>query len=382
MCGIFGISYGPDGPLNEDWTPSEFMQIMFPAIVHRGPHAYGWMYYDGESIRYSKFEGKADTKKALATMHIPDTGIQWLVCHVRYFTHGSPSNPLNNHPIPHGDFIGVHNGVLRNHEAILKQTGREDPKTQVDSEAIFAAVNKWGHRKGLNKIRGDMVTVYANAQKPTTLHVARTEGRPLVLCQSAGGARIFASEEKVIDACQIEHTDYSNLSRYRLIRIRTGKVIERINLDHPYQGDNGGYHGSMSTSGSNPGPLLQARATKRGHMLFPKDVPPPSAKTRAQRSTEWKSRLPKSTLRPAVVPAEADGPLALYIARLQDERDPSIRNLQDHDQFGAFYYFEGVMLEPAEYCKKVQAQMDADLESGDPTVVEYLEAITNPEGDK
>ena len=117
-------------------------------------------------------------------------------------------------------------------------------------------------------------------------------------------------------------------------------------------------------------------------MLFPQDVPPPSAKSRSARATEWKSRLPKSTLRPAVVPAEASGPLALYIARLQDERDPSIRNLQDHDQFGAFYYFEGVMLEPADYCKKVEAQMLADLESGDPTVVEYLEAITNPEGDK
>lgn len=231
MCGIWLVSYGPDGPGAEEWTPAEFASIFFPAIVHRGPHAYGWMYYDGTDIVVQKYKGRADTKRALARMaDIPDN-VQWIVGHVRYATNGSPNQMVNNHPIVHDKIIGVHNGVLRNYREILAQTGRHDDTAEVDSEAIFAAVNKWGHKAGLNRIAGDMVAVYVNKEFPQSLNVARLHGRPFEICTTPTGAWMGASEQRVIDAAGIEHNQFSPLSTYRLLRVKMGRVLERANLN-------------------------------------------------------------------------------------------------------------------------------------------------------
>lgn len=206
---------------------------MFPAIVHRGPHAFGWMTYNpATGITIEKHKGRSDTPKAIEKMNLDDDAT-WLVGHVRYATHGDPKNMNNNHPLVHGSIVGVHNGVLRNHDSILKDTGREKANTQVDSEAIFAAVNKWGIRGGLARINGDMVTVFASTKHPAVLRIARSHGRPLVYATTAAGSLIFASECCVIDACGIDlvggdnpYTDVTG--RNRLLTVRLGRVTERV----------------------------------------------------------------------------------------------------------------------------------------------------------
>lgn len=232
ICGIWGISYGPLGPDGEEWTASEFAEILFPAVVHRGPHAYGWMSFNpADGITIEKHIGRADTKKALATMRL-DHQAKWVVGHVRYATHGDPKNLNNNHPLVHGSIVGVHNGVLRNYASILRETGREKDNTQVDSEAIFAAVHKWGMRGGLARIQGDMVTVFANTAHPDVLRIARSHGRPLVYATTPNGSLIFASECAVIEATGIDliggQTPYYDLTgRNRMLTVRQGRITER-----------------------------------------------------------------------------------------------------------------------------------------------------------
>lgn len=233
MCRIWAVSYGPGGPEAEDWTPSELAQIMFPALVRGGPHAWGWMSWDGEDIAVEKFPGRCDNAQAMSLMQL-DPKAKWIVGHTRYATHGSPEDMRNNHPIVHGKFIGVHNGVLRNHASILNVTGREDPKTEVDSEAIWAAINRWGHRKGLARIVGDMVTLYANRDNPRTLHVARSRGRELFYARTVGGATIMASEEQALEATGIEWaTEPRAMKQNHVIRVREGKVVERFHFSPP-----------------------------------------------------------------------------------------------------------------------------------------------------
>lgn len=240
MCGIAGISFGPEGSLSEALTPTELLRALLPASVHRGHHAYGWMYLTVDGTTHvKKFEGRSDTEEAYENMVIPrehEGMILWLVGHVRHFTHGSPKNMNNNHPIDHGKIVGVHNGVIRNHRQILAVTGREHPGTEVDSEAIFASIDKWGHRAGLRRIQGDMVAVYVNREKPQTLHIARTIGRPLVFSHTAHGGMIFASEERIAEAAiGVPDSAYSPLSTYKLIRLKAGRIVERVRLEAPVQ---------------------------------------------------------------------------------------------------------------------------------------------------
>jgi hypothetical protein len=238
ICGIVGISFGEGGPYSEVLAPSGILQSLLPAAVHRGPHAYGWMYGTSDGEIYTvKHQGRSDTDDAIDTMVIPvehEDKLLWLVGHVRYYTHGSPENMNNNHPLTHGRIVGVHNGVLRNHESILAVTGRQNDDAEVDSEAIFAAVNKWGHRNGLSRIHGDMVAVYANLEKPRTLHIARTVGRPLHFAKTLGGGLMFASETRIGDAAiGVAASDYSPLSSHRLVRVRGGRIVYRTNLNPP-----------------------------------------------------------------------------------------------------------------------------------------------------
>lgn len=236
ICGIIGISYGPEGAAGEPWTPTEMATLMFPAIVHRGPHAFGWMSYHPErGINIAKYKGKASHKRNLDKVSI-DEDVSWWVGHVRYATNGTPDYHGNNHPLVHGKVVGVHNGVLRDWERVLKVTGREDDKAEVDSEAIFAAVNKWGLKEGLSRIEGNMVAVFAQTNHPEVLHIARTFGRPLVYATTPAGSLIFASECCAIDACGYEFTDgdYTEmLGQYRTLTVKAGKITERSQYRTP-----------------------------------------------------------------------------------------------------------------------------------------------------
>lgn len=205
---------------------------MFPALVRQGPHAFGWMSYaeEEEVVHIEKYTGRCDTDEAWKTiMKRVDPDPEWLVGHTRWATHGDPEDQRNNHPIPHGNIVGVHNGVLENHEEILSVTGRQDPETVVDSEAIFAAVNKWGHTKGLRRVKGSMVAVYTDLRRPEVLKIARTQGRELHIGWTGRGNLIFASDRDALLRLQpeINFRKFSFVSTNRILTIRYGQIIDR-----------------------------------------------------------------------------------------------------------------------------------------------------------
>lgn len=239
MCRIFGISYG--NGKREVLTTTQIANILYPALVHQGPHAWGWMTFNEneKAVDWQKFPGRCTTpiaEKTRTAMIDPDA--KWLVGHVRFATHGDPKDNRNNHPMAHGNIVGVHNGVLRNHEDILKKTGREDPKTQVDSEAIFASVNKWGPKKGLARIDGDMVTVYTNLNRPHVLHIGRSHGRQLTIGWTLNGNMIFASEMQALLALEDETNTiwfekFSTISENKLLMIRNGQIVQKLQFAPP-----------------------------------------------------------------------------------------------------------------------------------------------------
>lgn len=337
MCRLLGINYGPN---REELDTSEIAAIMFPALVHQGPHAYGWMsQHEDYGIHYEKHPGRCDTDEAWERIiETVDPNANWFVGHVRFATHGRWQDNRNNHPIPHGNIVGVHNGVLKNHNDILKVTGRDDPKTIVDSEAIFAAVEKWGPKKGLAKIRGTMVSIWGDWRKQEKLFIARTQGRQLTIGWTRRGNLIFASERQALERLrpEIEFTKFSTISENRMLTLQGGEIIARATFREPakkiytkalqpgartlhtprgdvrfrgiteqFDNDSCGFDVESATARALAN-RRQARATSRGAKLFPKERPGRSVEEQAllerrvapqtEHAREWLAHASNNTL--------------------------------------------------------------------------------------
>lgn len=273
MCRIGGISYGKN---REELSTSEIAVLMFGEMKENGPHAWGYATYNpaDQVVRFAKTEGRCDSKQAhrFQSSHI-DNDAKWAIFHSRFATHGSPSNNLNNHPIRHHDIIGVHNGVLDNHEKILNITGRYNEDTEVDSEAIFAAINKWGPNRGMRKIRGKAVVVFTDLKSPHLLRIARTHSRTLNIGWTERGSLLFATDKKALLVLEpwIKFTKFSVVGENKLLTIRNGQVVARTQFLVPKPQP-------VVTSDPRewvPDLLRFSRASRRGAALFPKEPTPP-----------------------------------------------------------------------------------------------------------
>lgn len=228
MCGILGVIYGPGGPEAEQWTPSESAELMFPNIVHRGKDAWGWMHLKGDekSIQLRKFaEPATEGLDKLNPQHrfgIPNDA-RWWIGHVRLATHGTNQYTHNNHPIVHGDIMGVHNGICYNYSRVLAQTGRQHKKAEVDSEAIFAAIHKYGIASGLDVVDALAAIAFVDRQEPNVVYLATADANPCVVAKSKGGAIYFASESWILEELNVEWDEAPwMLDDYTLVTIVDG----------------------------------------------------------------------------------------------------------------------------------------------------------------
>src|SRR5262249_36590533 len=64
-----------------------------------------------------------------------------VICHVRLATHGSPQNPLNNHPHTSDSLSLVHNGVLASHDELTDKYCLR-LESECDSEILLRIVER------------------------------------------------------------------------------------------------------------------------------------------------------------------------------------------------------------------------------------------------
>lgn len=121
--------------------------------------------------------------------------------HNRLATKGKV-NGLNAHPFRCGHIIGAHNGTLdsRSWKMLEDLVGEE---TEVDSKAIFLAIEKFGIEETMKHMHGAWALVWydlSESDRPT-LNFLRNKERPLWYARSDDGDRLFwASEYEMIQA--------------------------------------------------------------------------------------------------------------------------------------------------------------------------------------
>jgi Glutamine amidotransferase domain len=230
MCSIVGISFGPGGHRRQRWSVTELAQLMLRSVAHVGPDAFGlmWCTRAGE-VHAAKWVGSAGNPGLLAEVDIPGDAA-WFVGHVRDSRRGgdgrgSASEPANNHPVRHGNIIGVHAGLISNHRRILARTGRADDRAEVDSEAVFAAVARLGPVAGLASVNGHLAVGFADVLDPATVRLARSWGAGwLHLARTGGGALAFASHNLPLAVIGATDDIVRVTGRYQLLTIHQGRI--------------------------------------------------------------------------------------------------------------------------------------------------------------
>ncbi|MCW2960844.1 MAG: 99, gp99 [Thermoleophilia bacterium] len=200
MCGIAGFSFSEHCEID----PSLASRVLLSSVAERGADAAGCAYeLDGQLV-VEKQPGGAS--RFLEDVTVPHTARQ-LLLHVRDFTKGRPSLMANNHPIRHGDVVGVHNGKISNDEQIFTDLGRQrfEPGMTVDSEAIFAALDDadGDEALALERLRGALACGWFDARRPGQVFLARGYGRPLwTATTTRGDGVVWASTLEALEIAE------------------------------------------------------------------------------------------------------------------------------------------------------------------------------------
>lgn len=238
MCGICGISASP----TERFNARDLSSAMLLGIEERGGHATGVAWATGDTVEVDKTNVRATV--FVRNMDIPAYA-RTFIGHTRWATQGVPERNLNNHPIDVGRLVGIHNGCISNDDALFRRIGPQHRIAEVDSEAIFAWVQRSGMpvTEALPYLSGSASVAWLDKKDPTLLHLARIAYSPLVIARTYGGSFMFASTTKCLEKSAVLadlHIEYmAPLEEGVYLTVRNGEVetLEMFDMKNSHRRD-------------------------------------------------------------------------------------------------------------------------------------------------
>lgn len=189
MCGIAGFSLSKDSTIKV----RQLSNALLTAIEDRGYMAAGFAWQTSNAMGVYK---QATTGSTLSLKSMPKQARN-VILHTRLATHGAVTDNRNNHPVmsPSDDIALVHNGVIYNHHSVRKQVAGDLPP--VDTSVIPALIEQRGI-EAIDNLDGDAAIAWFDRKDANTLHLARYQHSPLVMCQVEDGSFIFCSTEALL----------------------------------------------------------------------------------------------------------------------------------------------------------------------------------------
>ncbi|HXW39412.1 MAG TPA: glutamine--fructose-6-phosphate transaminase (isomerizing) [Acidimicrobiales bacterium] len=242
MCGIIGITRGPDGTEVEGPAANETREVLDVLLQGLGRLEYRGYDSAGVALVSPGREGVWRARAANGTRSLDDlakrverapTGMSAGIGHTRWATHGRPSDE-NAHP--HVDCSGrialIHNGIIENHTELsdeLRAAGHRF-ESQTDTEVLAHLIEErlGAHppvglaeavRYAVGRIRGTFSVAVVDSAEPDLIVAARRVS-PLVI-GTAGSTTFLASD---IPAILGLTNDFFVLDDGQVAELRPGSV--------------------------------------------------------------------------------------------------------------------------------------------------------------
>jgi len=200
MCGLTGFARHPNAP-DLGRAVGAFHDLM-GAMPHRGRHATGLAVINPTAPFLWKKALPVDVvQKTPAWMKALDAireDATVVMGHVRYATHANADQDAAAHPFHIGHVVGAHNGIISNWEDVLMDNGYNPHDFRVDSEAVFAALDKaTDPATALKQLKGYFALTWT---KRTRFYLVRSQSAPLACAYVPTMQTLFwHSETKILE---------------------------------------------------------------------------------------------------------------------------------------------------------------------------------------
>ncbi|MBI4578085.1 MAG: hypothetical protein HY718_00190 [Planctomycetes bacterium] len=220
MCGIFGAIARPEAPVSAGML-RHTIDRLFVLSESRGKEAAGvavlspdriWVYKEAipasTMIRQPEYRGLFEQACGNAKRSNGGLGNPLaIIGHSRLVTTGGQNNRLNNQPVANRGAIGIHNGIIVNHEELWRQFPTLHRNGQVDSEVIVGLIRHFHAQSGsltqavretFRRIRG-AASVAVLFDDLDYVVLASNNGSLYVGGEASSGLRVFASERSILE---------------------------------------------------------------------------------------------------------------------------------------------------------------------------------------
>ncbi len=220
MCGIFGIIVRPPTRIAVD-ALRRSVRDLFLLSESRGKEAAGLAILLPDTIRVLKRPQPAsefirtrayervfgDALRAAASASGELALPLAVIGHSRLVTTGDEELHENNQPVITRHSVGVHNGIICNHERIWQTHIAEPRQAEVDTEALLRLIELHmergasmiaAARQAFSAVKGTASIAALSAARDAVL-LATNNGSLYVICDEAAGAILFASERVILE---------------------------------------------------------------------------------------------------------------------------------------------------------------------------------------
>lgn len=233
MCGIVGMVAREGGPWRAK-TLKKCASTLLRLSESRGKEAAGIALLQGDHIHVHKDDQAASSMvKSAPFRHLMENIVEGeaaaFIGHSRLVTHGAACVYDNNQPVIVEGAVGVHNGIIVNHEHLWQAHTDMHRRYQVDSEVVFSLLRRFVHhnhtlasalRETFVRLEG-MASIAAFLTEAPVLFLATNNGSLYQCMDQKQGIFLFASERFILEQL-LKTANLSGIDPHQIVRIHPG----------------------------------------------------------------------------------------------------------------------------------------------------------------